>query len=183
MHLDVCLIIGMCARRFGLGFTHDTIYIFACHIFMHISCIHILFFLFIYLWLCSLSFSLSPSLSQIDYIWHLSANHKSTLAKNPLGSRSSSSDPPVLPLHVMGRPNKTSLRTFRNVAFIWSTMLFCRIFQTLFSLWLFELRAGNLFVRYPWGVSSCLYRSFTPTYTASIPLYLISPWHFEVHVS
>ena len=50
---------------------------------------------------------------------------------------------------VMGRPNKTSLRNLKNVAFIWSTILFCRIFQTLLSLWLFELGAENLFCEIP----------------------------------
>ena len=67
MHLDVCLIIEMCASRFGLGFTHDAIYIFARHMFMHISCILILSFsLFLVV--------MSLSLSRIDCVWHLSAN-------------------------------------------------------------------------------------------------------------
>ena len=105
MHLDVCLIIGMCARRFGLGFTHDAIYIFARHMFMHTYSFLSLYLVVIVLSL-SLSFSLSLSLSQIDCIWQPSANHKSTLAKNPLGSGSSSSDPPVLPLHVRFRDGK-----------------------------------------------------------------------------
>ena len=55
---------------------------------------------------CVLSLSLSLSLSQIDCIWQTSAKHKSTLAKNPLGSGSSSSDPLVLPLHVRFRDGK-----------------------------------------------------------------------------
>ena len=58
MHLDVCLIIGMCARRFGLGFTHDAIYIFARHMFMHTYS-----FLSLYLVVIVLSLSLSLSLS------------------------------------------------------------------------------------------------------------------------
>ena len=128
-------------------------------------------------------FFLSLSLSRIDCVWHLSAN--------PL--RLGTLLAPGLLLFIlsfplftfgsmMGRPNRTSLRTFRNVAFIRNAMLFCRTFPTLLSLRSFELGAGNLFVRYPWGVPSCLHRSFTPTYTTSIPLYLVLPWHFEVHV-
>ena len=63
MHLDVCLIIGMCARRFGLGFTHDAIYIFARHMFMHISCIRIPFLSLILVVMCFYLSSLSLSLS------------------------------------------------------------------------------------------------------------------------
>ena len=70
----------------------------------------------------------------------------------------------------MGRPSRTSLRTFRNVAFIRNAMSFCRTFPTLFYPVSFELGDGNLFVRYHWGALSCLYRSFTPTYMdTSVP--------------
>ena len=97
----------------------------------------------------SLSLSLSLSLSQIDCIWQPSANHKSTLAKNPLGSGSSSSDPLVLPLHVRFRDGKAQqdfLENFQKRG----VHLYCPVgFFTLLSLWLFELGAENLFVRYP----------------------------------
>ena len=124
---------------------------FARHMFMHISCVHILSFLFFWLWcVFSLSLSLSLSLSQINYVWHLSANplRLETLLVPGLLLLIL-----LFPLFmfgsVMGRPNKTSLRTFRNVAFIWSAMLFCWTFLTLLSLWSFGLEAGNLFVRDP----------------------------------
>ena len=92
---------------------------------------------------------LSLSLSLLD-ILHTAPKHKSTLARNPLSSRSSSSDTPLLHIwfHV-GRPNRTSLRTFKNVAFIRSTMSFCWTFLTLLYPVLFTLEDGNLFVRYP----------------------------------
>jgi len=80
---------------------------------------------------------------------------------------------------MMGRPKRTSWRTFRKVAFIQSAMLFCWTFLTLLSPSSFELGVGNLFVRDPWGVPSCLYRSFTPIHTVSIPLYLSLPRHSE----
>ena len=140
-----------------------------------------LFFLFcFFLWCVSI---LSPSLSRIDCAWHLSANllWLGTLLVWGLL-------PLILPFplfmfgSVMGRPNRTSLRTFRNMVFLWSTMLFCRTFLTLLSLLSFKLGVGNLLVRDPYGVLSCLYRSSTPIYTISMPLYLSLPWHSEVHI-
>ena len=40
-----------------------------------------------------------------------------------------------------------------------------------------------IYVRFPLGVPSCSYRSFTPICTVSIPLYLSLPRYSEVHVS
>ena len=123
----------------------------------------------------------SLSLSQIDYTWHLSANPLRLETLLVLGL--------LLLIHplftfnsMMRRPSRTSLRTFKNVAFIWSAILFCWTFPTLLYRVSFELRDGNLFVRYPWGALSCLYRSFTPIYMVSIPLYLSLPRHSKVHV-
>ena len=75
--------------------------IFACHMFMHFSCIRSIFsFLFCVVMCFVLSLSLSLSLSRINYAMAPKAC-KSTLAQNPLqGSGFSSSDPPVPPLHV-----------------------------------------------------------------------------------
>ena len=139
------------------------------------------------LWLCSVSFSLSLSLflslSRIDCEWHLSINLLRLRILLVPGLLLLIFRFPFFTFgFVMGRSNRTSVRTFRNVAFIQSAMSFCCTFPTLVSLRSFGLGVGNLFVSYPWGISLCLYRSFTPTYTASIPLYLVLPWHFEVHV-
>ena len=113
-----------------------------------------LFFLFVLLVMCFLSLSLSVllslSLSRIDCAWHLNLNplRLGTLLVPGLLLL-------ILPFplftfgSVMGRPNRTSLRTFRNMAFIQSAMLFCRTIPTLLSLRSFKLRAGNLFIRYP----------------------------------
>ena len=84
---------------------------------------------------------------------------------------------------MMRRLERTSWRTFRNVAFIRSAMLFRQAFPTLLSLSSFGLEARNLYLRVPWGIPSYLYRSFTPIYMVSILLYLDLPLHFEVHVS
>ena len=149
---------------------------------MHISCIHILSFLFICFWLwCVLSLFLSLCLSislclclclylclsRIDCIWHpkcISPLRLGTLLVSGLLLL-------ILPFplftfsFVMWRPKRTSLRTFRNMAFIRSAMLFCWILPTLLSLLSFRLGVRNLFVRDPWGVPSCLYRSSTGGYT------------------
>ena len=96
MHLDVCLIMLKCVLV-GLDFTHD-VFIFARYMFMHISCIHILsFFPF-----CSVgdvfSLFLPLSLSLSDRL-RMAPKRKSTMAWNPLGSESSSSNPTPL-LHI-----------------------------------------------------------------------------------
>ena len=132
-----------------------------------------------------LSFSLSLSLSLSDRL-RMAPKHKSTPTRNLFCSRSSSSSTNFPPFHVgfvMRRPIRTSLRTFLIVAFIRSTMWFCRILLTLLYPMSFTLGDGNLFVRYPWGVPSCSYRSFTLICTVSIPLYLSLQQYSEVHVS
>ena len=83
---------------------------------------------------------------------------------------------------VMRRPRWTSLRTSRLVAFIWNARFFCRISLTLRYPMSFRLRDGNFSVRNPFVVPSCLYRSSTPTYTASIPLCLSLLRDSKVHV-
>ena len=149
---------------------------------VHASFIHTYSFIpFSRLWLCYVS-SLSLSLSQIDCAWHLSANPLQLgtllvlslfLLIHPLFTFGS----------VMVRPSKTSLRTFKDVALIQSIMLFFRTFLTLLYPMSFGLKDENLFMRYPWGALSCLYRSFNPIYMVSIPLFLNLPRHSEVHIS
>ena len=166
----------LCVGRFGLGFNSWCNLFLACHMFMHTY-----YFIIIFeLWLCFVSLSLS--LSRIDCAWNPSTNllrHETLLVSSFL----------LLILFpfftfgsMMGRPCKTSLRTFRNLAFIRSAMSFCRNFPTLLYPMSFRLGDENLFVRYPWGALSCLYRSFTPIYMVSIPVYLDLPRHFEVHI-
>ena len=84
---------------------------------------------------------------------------------------------------VMRRPRWTSLRTSRLVAFIWNARFFCRISLTLRYPMSLGLGDRNLSVRNPCIFLSCLFRSFTPTYMASIPLCLSLFLHSEVHVS
>ena len=84
---------------------------------------------------------------------------------------------------MMRMPRWTSLRTSRNVVFIRNARLFCWILLTLLYLKSFGLEIGNLYLRDPRGVPSCLFRSFTPTYMTSIPLCLSLFLHSEVYVS
>ena len=94
----------------------------------------------------------SLSLSQIDCAWHLKC-------VNPLRARILFKVPVLLLLlipfplltfdFVMRRPERTSWRTLRNVAFIQSAMLFYQTFLTLLSPSLFGLRVGNLYMREP----------------------------------
>ena len=159
------------------------------YLFLHVLCsclfhAYVSSYFFLFAFVCDVfSLFLPISLSRINHAWHLSANPLWLGTLVVLGLLLL-----IFPFllftfsSVMGRPNRTSLRTFRNVAFIRSAMLFCRTCLTLLFPVSFGLGAGNLFVRYPWGVSLCLYRSFTPIYTISILLYFGLPWHFEVHL-
>ena len=127
MHLDMCLIIGMCAGRFELGFTHDAFLIF------HVTCsciFHAYVFSFLF-YSCFLvvmfSFSLFFSLSRINCAWH-------PKRINPFRAKILFKVPallllipfPLLTFNSMMRiPERTSWRTFKNVAFIRSVILFC----------------------------------------------------------
>ena len=182
MHLDMCLIVENFVLL-GLDWVEPMMLLFlARHMFMHISCICTLSFLYIYFLGCDGVFSLSLSLT--DKLF-MAPKHKFTPTQNPFCSSSSSSTdfPLFMFSFVMRRPIKTSLRTFLNVAFIRSAMWFYRILPTQLYLMSFTLKEGNLFIRYPWGVPSCSYRSFTPICTESIPLYLSLLRYSEVHIS
>ena len=116
---NVCLNVENC-MLVGLDWVQPMMQLFlARHMFMYFSCIHTLSFLSIF-FVCdvSLFLPLSLSLSRIDFAWHLSANllQLETLLVSSLL---------LIFLHplftfgsVMGRPSRTTLRTFRNVAFI-----------------------------------------------------------------
>ena len=147
-------------------------------LFFHVTCsctFHavLLFFSFYGLRLCF--YSLSLSLSNRTSLWHPNRENPFQLRNlfKVLGyplrlfllfDLTSSS--------VMRRPKRTFLRTSRLVAFIWNTGSFYRIFSTLCYPMSFELGDGNLYMRDPCVVPSCLYKSSTLIYTTSIPLCL-----------
>ena len=144
-------------------------------------------FLFYHLVLCCdgafLLVSLSLSLSRIVCAWHPSASL--------LCPRTLFIPRHLLPLilllfmlgSVMRRPVRTSQRTSPNMAFIRNATWFYRTFLILLFPLSFTSRNGNLYVRYPWVVPPWSYRSFTPTCTDSIILYLVSSLLFELYIS
>ena len=137
--------VEMCVGR--IGFYPWCIYFCMSHVHAYFMHTYSLFsFFFVLLVMCFLSFCLS--LSRIDYAWHLSANllRLGTFLVPSL---------PLLILHpfftfgsMMWRPNRTSLRTFRDVVFIRSATSFYRTFPTFLYPVSFGLGDGNLFVRY-----------------------------------
>ena len=155
MHIDVCLVIENCVLvDLDWVSTYDAIY------FQHVICswifhAYVLFhsyfwIVIVFCFLLSLSLSLFLSLSRIDCKWHLSTNLLRLRILLVPGLLLLIFPFPLFTFgFVMGRPNRTSLRTFRNMAFIQSALSLRRTFPTLLSLWSFGLGAGNLFVSYP----------------------------------
>ena len=109
MHLDVCLIIGTCSGRFGLVLPMMQVIFCTSHV--HAYFMHTYPFISLFL-VVMCFFSLSP----LDRL-RMAPKHKSTPARNPLGSRSSSSNPPVPPLHVRfhnGKAQQDFLENFQK---------------------------------------------------------------------
>ena len=72
-YMCVYFVANLCVGRFGLGWAHDA-FKFACHIFMHFSCICTFIYLYSYIELLVL-FCLSPFLSFFQFAsWHLNWN-------------------------------------------------------------------------------------------------------------
>ena len=176
----VCLIKLVSAIR--LDWVFPMILLIFCTSHVHAFFMHT-FFLFIpFLSTCCVSFySLSLSLKQTALC------HPNNVNLLRLGT----------PFKVLGHPflfhltsgfvmrwlKRTSLRTFKPMVFFQNARSFCQILPTLLSLKSFRLGIELLYLRNPQYVSSCLFRSFSPTYMASIPLCLSLLPHSEVHVS
>ena len=81
----------------------------------------------------------------------------------------------LLLLFEIGFVIQNSKRVLRRTSaikrFIWNAMSFCLIFETLLYPVRLALGVGNLCMRNPLDVLPFLYRSLTPTYTLSIPLF------------
>ena len=155
-------------------------FLFARPMFMHC---HTLLFLFLFLepFFFLLCFLFSFLLPLVSWLWHLKS----------LFPPRTQLDVMVLflfPLFlilwgfVMKRPEMTSLRTSLTGWFIRNAKSLSLTFQTLLYPTGFVFRVGFLYVRYPKGVSVCSFRSFTPTCTPSIPLYLGLLRYSEVHI-
>lgn len=125
----------LCAGSIGLGWAHDAISL-ACHIFMH-SREYILYIQYILIHLNYLGLFwlfLSPSLSSV-YVSLLVRHPNANLLR--LRTLSVPGHPllPILLPDMSGsmirRPNRTSLRTFLDEAFILNAKSSCRISLTL----------------------------------------------------
>ena len=123
VHIYVCLNVENYVLL-GLDWVEPIMQLFfARHMFMHISCISTLSFLYFFFWVvivCSISLSLS--LSWIDCAWHSSINLLQLETLFVLSHLLLLIFPLFMFGFVMRRPVRTSLRTFLNVAFIQSAM-------------------------------------------------------------
>ena len=90
--------------------------------------------------------------------------------------------PLILFSFMIRRHEMTSLRTSLTGKFIQNAKSFCPISQTLLYSTRLALRDEFLYVRNPWAVPTCSYKSFTPTCMPLIPLYLGLLWYSMVHV-
>ena len=178
----------LCASRFGLGWAHNE-FIFACHMFMHSqayvpSILYILLYQMLGTFLIvSLSFFLSFPLTLVAS-WHLSVSllRPGTLfvPRHLLLLLHLTPLPPTFG-SVMRRPNRTSLRTFHDEAFIQNAKSFYQTSLTLTCPLSSTVRVESHYVAprsraLPWS-----YRSSTPTCIDLILLYLSFLLTFEVY--
>ena len=186
MHLDVCYIsvICSCAGRFRLGWAHDIFFI-ACHMFMHSHAYVLSFqYILIYLnclrlfWLSSLSLHLFVYVSLL--LWHPNLNLLRLGTLFVPGHLLLLTLPLSMSGSLMRRPDRTSLRTFPDEAFIQNATSSCRTSSTLTFPLSFAVRVGSHCVMSRSHVHSCWSRSSTPTCMDSIFQYLISLLAFEV---
>ena len=113
------------------------------------------------------------------------APKKSTTPICNLVSHASSSFPPFLILFsLMTRTaERHSKRTSLYIGLMLSVRLFCLSCQTQQYPKLSSLVGWSSYVNDSLHVQWCMFRSFTPTYTSSVPPYPCSLQVFKVHVS
>ena len=185
LYICVLYVEILCAGRIGLGWVHD-VFIIACHMFMHFSCIHTsLFYLFdIYLvgTLLLVSLSLSLSLFRLVCAWHLRASllHPRTLFVP--GQHLLLILLLLLSGFVMIKPVRPFQRTFLDAAFIRNTKSSFQIFLILTFPQSSIVEVRSLFVISRSLVPPWSYRSSTPICMDLITLHLISSLAFEVRV-
>ena len=174
----------MCAGRFGLGWAHD-VFTFACHMFIHFSCIRTFIYLYSNIDPCWCFFAcsfLSSFLSLID-LWHLNKNLLCLEILFVLGHLLLL--PSLILLHltsgsVMIKPVKTFQRIFLDAAFIRNDKSSFRIFPILTFPLSSTVGVGSHCMASRSLVLPWSYRSFIPTCTNSTILYLILSLAFEV---
>ena len=174
----------LCASRFGLGWAHN-VFIVACHMFMHFSCICTILFFFWY-WFCLVllyvSLSLSLSLFQMVCAWLPSAKLLRPRTLFILGHLLPLTLPPFTFNSMMIKPVRTFRKTFLDVAFIWNARSFFWTSLILIYPLSFTVGVRSSFVTSRSVVLSWSYRSFTPICVDLILPYLAFSFLFEVCV-
>ena len=169
----------LCAVRFGLSWAHD-VFVFACHMFMHFHAYVPSSFYICYIVSCwcffdchSLSLPLSLFVTLVAS-WHLNVNPFHLGALFVLGYLLVLLLLILLHLmssSIMRRPNRTSLRTFHNVAFIQNAKSLCQIFLTLTYPLSSTIGVGSHFMASRSHVLPWSYKSSTLICTDLITLY------------
>ena len=170
----------LCAGRIGLGWAHD-VFIVACHMFMHFSCIRTSLFY----------------LTDIDIVWYSSAClsfFRLVCAWHPSISLLYPQTLIVLGHHLflillflmsssaMIKPVRAFQRTFLDAAFIRNAKSSFRIFLILTYPLLLIVGVGSPFVSSRLAVPPWSYRGFTPICMDLITPYHISSLVFEILV-
>ena len=179
----VYFIANMCASRIGLGWAHDVLTI-AYHTLMHfhayLPCILSTLIYWLY-WCFSACFSLLLSLLfTLVASWHLNVSLLRPKTLFILGHPLLLTLLPHTSGSVIRRPNRTSLRTFLDEAFIRNAKSFCRISSTLTYPLSFTIGVGSHCVKSRSLVHPCWFRSFTPTCMDLIIQYLFLLLAFKV---
>ena len=158
-----------------IGFLPMMQFIFACNMLMHS---HALFFSFLLYWACVLvCFCL---FSIVFLLWHPKSLFLLRIWSHVVVFLLF-----LFPLEIgfaIQNPKRILRKTFVTGRFIRNARLFYLIFQTHHYPMHLVLEVGSLSTRNPLDVPACLYKSSSPTYTLSIPLFLSLLWYSEEHV-
>ena len=174
----------LCAIRFGLGWAHD-IFFGMSHVHAF-SCIRTFIYLYSYILMCLVIFCVSLflplSFFRLVVSCHLNENPFRPRILFVLGHIL------FLTLHLfmygslMIKLERTFRRTFVDEVFIRNAKLSYQIFPILTYPLSFTVGVGSHYVTSRSLVPLWSYRSFTPMWSESILLYLISSLAFEIRV-
>ena len=174
----------MCVGRFRLGWAHD-VFKFACHMFMHFSCIRTFIYLYFDIDLCwcfSGCFFLSLSFFRLVALWRINENPLHPITLFVIGRLLLLTPLLLTYSFMMIKHERTFRRTSNDEAFILNAKLYYRSFPILTFPLSSTVKVGSHCVA-SWSlVPLWSYRSFTLTCTDSILQYLILSFAFEVRV-
>ena len=176
-------VVLLCVGRFGLGSAYD-VFKFVRHMPTHCHAyIPSVSYILIYYCVSTffiLSLSLHSCVSML--LWHLNANLLYPRTFCILGHLLPLTPHLLLFSSMMRTPERTSLRTFVDEAFIWNATLFCQTFLTFTYQLSFTIEVENHFMTSRSLVPLRSYKSFTLICIELILQYLISFVAFEVGI-